>query len=1002
MLDATFLARDPLARRLRSSGYIDESGNVLPYGGGSVQVVNVADFGAVGDGVTDDSAAIQAAIDSVDDYATDRWNRADIYLPGGTYLLTRPLQIKTGEVSLIGAGRGGTRVTGSGLGPLVAIYPGTDDFPGAGYDIFMLVENYLTSSLVTGTGNGLSISPRAETLGAETLWRHHWFNWMDGLGAARVDGLAGFCIELTVQLASYNKVDPNNGQTTGTTGQFLGCAGKRFTSDTQARCFLLSHVNGVPRAELTVSGTRYTLTGVSTMSLATAHHLALSFDGTTIRLWLNGVLEASQAAAGTLTQAIHEFIQIGRVNTAFPELMQDSHAADAVIDAVRLSNVARYTSGFAKPTTKWTLDANALFVMNFDEQFDAFTVARTNFGDAYLFMRDDVLPGFVAKVRVADMTLDGAFSGSGYRAGILTIGAIEHHFERNDIYSNTWCVYHVRDGFLGRTNNNKMLAVSSWAPFCLGMSAACGVYCSTADEFTGGAYLLVLQNSSVTLLAPWLETGGGVSRAAILADGWGGIAAGVTLVGGVVNSESGGAYLEAGLLIGKAEFHMFGGAVEVLKTGIPATLFEGSTGVSFMGTAFHVNTGVSALIGVGEAPVGPITVVGAHKQASNDVPWTDAPEYVTFLNTPDNSTTRPFAQSRQIVPLVEATVTVSPSAGVVQLDASAANKFLIQVTDASAFTVQRPTGMSRGQELSIAVENASGGAMGAVTWSSTFNMSAWTNPADGYLRAVNFVYTGLQCREISRTPADVPVAATIPTDLANCVLWLDADDLGLADNDPVPTWSDLSGNGNHVAQATGASQPTFKTNRLNGKPAVRFDGTDDYLSALSSASLDITSEWSIFAVVNVHTAPGGDNYDLVRKLRSAGIFDVQYRYFISPARFHFVAQHDGTRQLEAGDDRTLDVGTFFLTAGVSRTAGLELFKNGAAHSNNPMVDGTWSYWAPVGTGSGPIYIGGVPGATSYSKVELAELVIYDRDLADDERAELEYYFASKYGLIIGS
>ena len=42
--------------------------------------VNVKDFGAVGDGVTDDTAAIQAALDHV------AANGGTLYFPAGTYL----------------------------------------------------------------------------------------------------------------------------------------------------------------------------------------------------------------------------------------------------------------------------------------------------------------------------------------------------------------------------------------------------------------------------------------------------------------------------------------------------------------------------------------------------------------------------------------------------------------------------------------------------------------------------------------------------------------------------------------------------------------------------------------------------------------------------------------------------------------------------------------------------------------------------------------------------
>lgn len=65
-------------------------------------ILNVKDFGAKGDGNTDDTAAIQAAID----YAVAAGRRS-VYFPAGTYIVTSPLhaQVKTGTTTVGGATR---------------------------------------------------------------------------------------------------------------------------------------------------------------------------------------------------------------------------------------------------------------------------------------------------------------------------------------------------------------------------------------------------------------------------------------------------------------------------------------------------------------------------------------------------------------------------------------------------------------------------------------------------------------------------------------------------------------------------------------------------------------------------------------------------------------------------------------------------------------------------------------------------------------------------------
>jgi len=62
---------------------------------------------------------------------------------------------------------------------------------------------------------------------------------------------------------------------------------------------------------------------------------------------------------------------------------------------------------------------------------------------------------------------------------------------------------------------------------------------------------------------------------------------------------------------------------------------------------------------------------------------------------------------------------------------------------------------------------------------------------------------------------------TLPS--TGMLLWLKADALSLNNNDPVSTWTDVSGNGRDAVSIGGAA-PVFTTNVFNGKPVVRFNG----------------------------------------------------------------------------------------------------------------------------------------------------------------------------------
>jgi hypothetical protein len=74
--------------------------------------INAKDYGAVGDGITDDTAAIQAAIDAAEDLKLNPQSSAAVFLPHGRYLLTST--ITATSASLIGETTFGTHIVWGG------------------------------------------------------------------------------------------------------------------------------------------------------------------------------------------------------------------------------------------------------------------------------------------------------------------------------------------------------------------------------------------------------------------------------------------------------------------------------------------------------------------------------------------------------------------------------------------------------------------------------------------------------------------------------------------------------------------------------------------------------------------------------------------------------------------------------------------------------------------------------------------------------------------------
>jgi hypothetical protein len=83
-----------------------------------------------------------------------------------------------------------------------------------------------------------------------------------------------------------------------------------------------------------------------------------------------------------------------------------------------------------------------------------------------------------------------------------------------------------------------------------------------------------------------------------------------------------------------------------------------------------------------------------------------------------------------------------------------------------------------------------------------------------------------------------------PAALPNLVLWTRADTVV---GSPVSQWTDLSGNGNHIVQATLAKRPAVNASdaQYNNLPSLAWDGTNTAMGTVGNITLGAYTVWMV-------------------------------------------------------------------------------------------------------------------------------------------------------------
>lgn len=301
--------------------------------------------------------------------------------------------------------------------------------------------------------------------------------------------------------------------------------------------------------------------------------------------------------------------------------------------------------------------------------------------------------------------------------------------------------------------------------------------------------------------------------------------------------------------------------------------------------------------------------------------------------------------------------------------------------------------VSGGDQIDLTVRLVQGAATTIATWTHTNIANGWTDAeqtlTSGEANAITD-YADLRLWFEAVTPSGI----TDPTDIANLLVWLNADDIALADNSAIDTWSDGSGNGWN-ATASGGLRPTVQTAELNGHKIVRFDGADDRMLITSFAPASATM--TVYVVCKP-TTPAGDEVILQQGDPWYSATGGWILYMDSAGKYGF--GHNGNVGITDSKTSSAALGGAYhilrvrydMTLSTNEVAAwLDGSANTGTYANNSNNTGTFALTSNLAIGS-------TPGAGQTIVMDIAEIIIYTRDLTAPEDTNVVDYLQTKYGL----
>ena len=371
----------------------------------------VTDFGAVGDGVASDATAFANAFAALDTGDTLILPTADVaYNLGAT-----PIWLRASGVRIQGANDDGVELRfthNSGFSVL------------QNADLSATFTPITTNLVGGGSSNAIRFSGTY----------HGWYNLSDDRFVGEYGGTSSVTVRCYINC-------------TGTTSGVIAASSARLGSYGTTSTSLVFGINAgnIPYLILNLGGTAHQVISPSGFSAGALHFLEANYDGTNMRIFIDGVLMATQPATGTITRNYWEEFTFGAMIQQWPDYSVQSWAPPCTIDSFNVDKRCLNTATYVPPTNKLAASfTNTLMLVNCDAVLgDATRGVNINLGASWLAWRQ------------VDYGGAGAISGNQWEnvrlgcqniaAGLLAQSSVNCAYRNMQIFGSTGYTMFLRD-----------------------------------------------------------------------------------------------------------------------------------------------------------------------------------------------------------------------------------------------------------------------------------------------------------------------------------------------------------------------------------------------------------------------------------------------------------------------------------------------------------------------------------------------------------------------------